>query len=144
VIAAYDYLAAIGAVDRERIGVCGASYGAYLAALLTAHRGIARLALRAPSLARDNDFPSMRETKSSKGKVPRGFDSVEVLRHYAGEVLILESEKDEIIPKSYISTYLGCCQRVSHQIIPGATHALTNPKWDEVFVSAITRWFERL
>jgi cephalosporin-C deacetylase-like acetyl esterase len=36
VIAAFDFLASHPAVDRTRIGVCGASYGAYLAALLTA------------------------------------------------------------------------------------------------------------
>jgi dipeptidyl aminopeptidase/acylaminoacyl peptidase len=47
VVAAFDFLASHPAVDRTRIGVCGASYGAYLAALLTAHRNFRSLILRA-------------------------------------------------------------------------------------------------
>jgi dienelactone hydrolase len=129
VVAAYDYLASQGTVDAKRVGVCGASYGGYLSALLTAHRAVRRLILRAPSLAE---------------YAPEGPDSLDVLGRYAGEVLIVESEKDEVIPARTIAAYVNACTHAQHQVIPGAAHALTNPTWDDVFVRAIVNWFASL
>lgn len=144
VVAAYDRLASHAAVDRTRIGVCGASYGGYLAALLTGHRAVKRLILRAPSLHQDVDFPSRKPRASPCDKAPEGFDSLEVVSHYVGEVLILESEKDDVVPASHIAAYLRACSRAKHQVIPGATHALTDPIWDKVFIGAIVNWFGAL
>jgi pimeloyl-ACP methyl ester carboxylesterase len=141
VVAAYDYLASHARVDSKRVGVCGASYGGYLGALLTAHRAVKRLILRAPSLVKDIALPTLKERPSTSKEAPEGFDSLAVLRRYSGKVLILESEKDEVIPKSHIAAYLRACPHAQHQVIPEATHALTNPKWDEAFVNAIVYWF---
>jgi len=144
VIAAYDRLASHEAVDPSRVGVCGASYGGYLAALLTDHRAVKRLILRAPSLASDVNFPTQRGSSSVSAPVPDGFDSLKILARYVGELLIIESEKDEVIPPSYIAAYLRACPHAQHEMIPGATHALTSPSWDEVFVNSIVRWFRDL
>jgi pimeloyl-ACP methyl ester carboxylesterase len=144
VVAAYDCLASHAAVDRTRIGACGASYGGYLAALLTGHRAVKRLILRAPSLDQDVDFPSRQRRASPSNEAPEGFDSLKVLSRYVGEVLILESEKDDVVPSSHIAAYVRACSRAKHQVIPGATHALTDPIWDKVFVGAIVKWFGSL
>jgi pimeloyl-ACP methyl ester carboxylesterase len=144
IIAAYDYLTSTDDVNSARIGICGASYGAYLAALATASRPVKRLVLRAPSLARDVDFPNLCDRRSAPREVAEQFDSLRILGKYTGEVLVVESEKDEIIPKSQITKYLAACPRVQHQLIPEATHALTNPAWDEVFIAAIENWFKYL
>lgn len=144
VVAAYDYLASHGAVGKTRVGVCGASYGGYLAALLTAHRDVKRLILRAPSLARDIDFPAQHQRAMPRTGAPKEFDSIGILNQYVGGVLIIESEKDEVIPESHIAAYVRARSNIQHQVIPEATHALTNPKWDEVFVTAIITWFEGL
>jgi uncharacterized protein len=56
VIAVTDALVGQVAVDPNRLGVCGASYGAYLAALLRAERPVQRLLLRAPALYGDDVF----------------------------------------------------------------------------------------
>ncbi len=134
----------IEAVDRAKVGVCGASYGGYLAALVTAHREVRRLLLRAPSLAGDVDFPGRRREPSVSAEAPDGFDSLEILARYGGEVLVIESGQDEIIPMSHIAAYLRACSHAQHQVIPEAMHALTDPSWDEVFVKAIVRWFRDL
>src|SRR6266849_5516812 len=144
VVAAFDHLASHEAVDRAKVGVCGASYGGYLAALVTAHREVRRLLLRAPSLAGDVDFPGRRREPSVSAEAPDGFDSLEILARYGGEVLIIESGQDEIIPMSHIAAYLRACSHAQHQVIPEAMHALTDPSWDEVFVKAIVRWFRDL
>jgi uncharacterized protein len=142
VVAAYNQLASHPSVDRTRLGVCGASYGAYLCALLTSRRSVKRLILRAPALAGDVRFPSDRHAASSAP--PDGFDSLQLLARYGGEVLIVESEKDEVIPRTHIAAHLHACPRAQHEVIPGATHALTDPGWDALFVASIVRWFRDL
>src|SRR3984893_254573 len=136
VIASYDYLAALETTDPARIGGCGASYGAYLTALLSADRSLERLLLRAPALASNVDFPASSSpfTSSELRDEPEAFDSLAVLSRYTGEVLVLESELDERIPHSQIVAYLRACRRSEHEVIPGATHALTAPVWNEAFV----------
>jgi uncharacterized protein len=145
VIAAFDYLIRHKDVDRSSVGVCGASYGAYLAALLTARRDIKRLILRAPSLAMDVNFPNREGRSSTPGQVPDGFDSLRILSGYPGEVLIIESERDEVIPKSHIAAYQRACSHPQHEVIPGATHGISaNADWEKAFVLFIVWWFRDL
>jgi esterase/lipase len=56
VLAAYDFLASQSSVDSDSIAVVGASYGGYLAALLTAMRPVKWLALCAPALYKDSEW----------------------------------------------------------------------------------------
>lgn len=140
-IAAFDYLASCAAVDRTRIGVCGASYGGYLAALLTVQRYVRRLVLRAPSLAVDHALPS-RAPAAPDAQCE--LDSLKALSGYSGEILIVQSERDEVIPESYISAYLRASHRAQKEVIPDATHALTNPAWDRVFIRYIVDWFRNM
>jgi uncharacterized protein len=139
VIAAFDLLASHPAVDRTRIGVCGASYGAYLAALLTAHRNFRRLILRAPSLVIDNDSPN---PYTAQAEAKYELDSLKTLAAYGGRTLILQSEKDEVIPESYIVAYLGANSQVKLEVIPEALHALINPVWNREFIRHIVKWFK--
>ena len=55
-LAAFDCLATHEAVDPERVGLVGSSYGGYLAALLVSERKVRWLALEAPALYKDGDF----------------------------------------------------------------------------------------
>ena len=138
VIAAYDYLASNPLVDRKRTGVCGASYGGYLAALLTPHRYMRRLILRAPSLAVDHDLSN---PMSATPDAQYEFDSLKALAGYSGEILIIQSELDEVIPESHISAYLRSNRHARKVVIPEAMHALTNPAWDKQFIRYIVDWF---
>jgi len=138
VVAAYDFLCTWAGVDCDRIGVCGASYGAYLAALLTKKRPhCQRLALRAPSLMNDIDPPLPADAQSE-------FDSLAALRQYTGEVLVIESERDEVIPPSYIALYLNSCAHGQRVVIPEAAHSLTDTRWNEIFTKFIVDWMRRL
>jgi dienelactone hydrolase len=143
VIAAYDYLAALDTTDPARIGACGASYGAYLTALLSADRPLKRLLLRAPALASDVHFPAS-GTSSRPRNESEAFDSLAAISRYTGQVLVLESELDCRIPHSHITAYLKACQRAEHEVIPGARHTLDDPAWNEAFIQAIIRWFRDL
>ena len=146
VISGYDFLVSHQTVDPTRVGVCGASYGGLLAILLTGSRHVKRLLLRAPSL------DGYAASKAGRGEpVSAQFsqttekrDGVAVLARYEGPVLIVESEKDEVIPHAGIEAYLRSSPGSQHQVIPNATHALTDPVWDAAFVASITSWFKDL
>lgn len=138
VIAGYDYLATLPPASNARIGVCGASYGGYLAAVLTAHRSVKRLIMRATPLASG--------VASTLGLPPSHSlpDSLGILSRYTGDTLIVESELDCVVPHDHIAAYLASNSKAQHMVIPGATHALTDPAWDNMFVGRIIEWFRGL
>jgi uncharacterized protein len=143
VIAAYDYVAAQDTTNPTRIGACGASYGAYLAALLSGRRPVKRLLLRAPALASDIDTRSPWQS-DAQDSGSGTLDSLSALSPYNGPVLIVESGRDCRIPHSNIVAYLNACRHAEHNVIPEAKHALSDPAWNAAFVQAIIRWFSDL
>jgi pimeloyl-ACP methyl ester carboxylesterase len=124
VIAAYDWLRAAANVDRDRIGVCGASYGGHLACLLLGSRQVKRLLLRAPAQPSE--------------------DALRNLRAFEGSTLILESGADEIVPQAIIEKYRTAASTSKHVVIPGATHVLDREEWRMAFISEIIDWFKDL
>lgn len=141
VCSAYDLLISETSVDSSRIGLSGASYGGYLATLTTPLRPVKRMVLRAPALYDDTlfdrpmgDWPTRRPVKN----VSRMTDA---LRSFSGAVLVLESEFDEVISHATIEEYVAACRHGRHELIPGAKHALTIPRWDEAFVEHLLDWF---
>ena len=138
IIAGYDHLAKLPPASSARIGVCGSSYGAYLAALLTEHRSVKRLVLRAPPLA--SGMAAILGLASPHG-LP---DSLAILSRYTGDTLIIESELDVVVPHDHVAAYLASKSKAHHMVIPGATHALTDPAWDKIFVGGTIEWFRGL
>lgn len=113
VIAAYDVLARHPSVDPAAIAVVGSSYGGYLAAILSSLRPMRWLALRVPALYKDEDWavPKRRLDREELATYRRGtFRAAEnrALRACAafqGDVLIVESEHDDIVPHPVITNY---------------------------------------
>lgn len=140
---AFDYLAGREEVDGGRIGLCGASYGGYLAALFVAERPVKRLLLRAPAVYADDDvdMPIGQRPGARPGRPSRVvFDR---LHAFPGEVLVVESELDTVIPRSLIDRYAGSTPRAQRAVIHGAGHAL-EPKFERAFVELICAWFRGL
>lgn len=142
VIAAYDVLASAQAVDR--IGVCAASYGAYLSCLLLAERPIRRLLLRAPALYIDAEGPDPTGGRQHLRELIDANPALSNLRNFDGRALVLESERDEVISQRSIEAYVHAARRGTHHILKGATHALVQEKWNAAFVNEILAWFEGL
>jgi pimeloyl-ACP methyl ester carboxylesterase len=141
VVAAYDYLTTTCAGDPSTIGVCGASYGAYLAALLTTRRPVERLLLRAPAIAEDVVFPARDTRTYALTPADNAFDSLVALSRFQGPVLIVESEFDERISHSQIIRHLEACPQAEHEVISGAKHKLDQPEWNAAFSQLIIRFF---
>jgi pimeloyl-ACP methyl ester carboxylesterase len=143
-IAAFDYLAASSSVDDRRIGVCGASYGGYLAASLIEHRPVKGLLLRAPALYADSALDLAAEARRPEPDAPHGAIPLRNLSDFDRPTLIVESEKDEVIPRSVIDSYLDASPSPSHAVLKHARHALTDPRWDEAFIQLLVEWSRAL
>lgn len=141
--AAFDFL--LAAIPPHtpagpKVGVCGSSYGGYLSALLPSVREVWRILLRAPALYPDTLFD-----------VPLGQPRSSVATHsnmvsssasqFRGRMLIVESEKDTVIPHDVIRQYLEEFERSQHDTIAGAAHALERTEHKEKFIELILRWF---
>lgn len=143
-IVAYDALAAHDGVDPSRIGVCGASYGGYLAALLTGQRPVASLLVRAPALYPDAAFdvpPVQRKTElvANADALP-----LRNLAEFSGPVLVVESEHDEVIPHEVVEAYVRSRAGIRHETIPGAAHAMSEPSWNREYLALILEWARAL
>jgi pimeloyl-ACP methyl ester carboxylesterase len=143
VIAAYDVLASRPDVAAARIGVCAASYGAYLSVLLTRDRPVAGLLLRAPALYPDGslDVPLGSRTRGD-GRSARGF--FDQFAGLACPVLVVESENDEVIGPEVIRAYLDALPTAEHRVLRGAGHALTDPAWRAAFQQMVLDFFADL
>jgi pimeloyl-ACP methyl ester carboxylesterase len=135
-VAAYDLLVAERDVDARRVAVVAASYGAFLASLLTARRPVGRLVLRAPALYDDADIDVPGASRTALDEPPRTSAALDALRRFQGPVLIVESERDETITARTIAAYRDACALGEHFLIAGAGHELSQPEWREAFLRA--------
>jgi len=143
VVAAHDQLVGVPGVDPERIGVCGASYGAYLSVLLTAMRPVDRLLLRAPALYADDCFDRVLGQRRF-GDPDTAPTPLAHLSLYRGPVAIVESANDEVIDHAIIAAYLDALPGAAHVVQPGAGHALTEPAWRRDFQRIVVDFFAGL
>jgi uncharacterized protein len=155
VLAAYDLLAAHDWVDRDAIAVIGSSYGGYLAAILTSLRPVDWLVLRVPALYRDSDW------KKPKAKIDRQTlnayrdlylepDDNRALRacaKFQGDALIVESELDTVVAHPAVASYSAAFRRahsLSHRILDGADHGLTDAGCREAYYRIVSRWMSEM
>jgi pimeloyl-ACP methyl ester carboxylesterase len=143
VVAAHDALSAVPGVDPARIGVCAASYGAYLAVLLSALRPVARMLLRAPALYADDCF-DLGLAQRRPGDPTTAATPLAHLALFAGPVTLVESEHDEVIGHEIIAAYLAARPGTAHVIQQDARHALTDPAWRAQFQRIAVDFFAGL
>jgi uncharacterized protein len=156
VTAAYDLLARVPGVDRQCIAVVGASYGAYLGALLLYLRPVRMLSLRAPALYKDDDW----EVPKRKLHVDPDFAAYRRLAlraednralgacaQFFGDALIVESEHDEIIPHPAVANYISAlanAHSLTYRVIEGADHGLTREEWELAYTELLVGWLSEM
>jgi pimeloyl-ACP methyl ester carboxylesterase len=150
-LAAYDKLVSHRLVDRSAIAVVGSSYGGYLATILSSLRPVRWLALRVPALYRDEDWALPKEQLKKYGLAAYRRGSVSPDKNRAlgacaafkGDVLIVESEHDDIIPHPVIENYLVAFRNahsLTYRVIEGADHALSEAPWQQAYTSHLVNW----
>jgi uncharacterized protein len=153
-LTALDRLISEEGVDSRRIGVVGSSYGGYLAALLTGKRDVRWLGLRAPALYKDEGFERPKRQLNQdpdlhafrRRPVPAEDNlALQCGTRFQGDVLLVESEHDTVIPHQVLANYLKAFHRVrsrTHHLIRDAEHALDNPAHRREYEHVLFEWFK--
>ncbi|MEO8738676.1 MAG: alpha/beta fold hydrolase [Casimicrobiaceae bacterium] len=156
VTAAYELLARHPGVDPTRIAVVGSSYGGYLAAILCATASVQWLALRSPALYRDADWrlPKAQLTQHQglgayRLEVVRSAESraLQACAQFLGDVLMVESEQDLIVPHQVIANYRTACSQarsVTYRVIAGADHGLSTEPAQSAYSELLVSWIKAM
>ena len=151
VIAAYDVLASRPGLDPSSIAVVGSSYGGYLAAILSAERPVRWLTLRVPALYKDEDWALPKQELKKFGLAafrqghvrPQDNRALAACAEFEGDVLIVESERDAIIPHPVIANYIAAFEQahsLTYRVIEGADHGLSEERWQQAYTSLLLNW----
>lgn len=157
VLVAYDSFTNVKGVDNENISVVGNSFGGYLATLLSAKRKVKHVALRVPA-----DYPNDVFNKSKKQT--SGSDNpailawrkqtrnscetfaLEAIANFSGEILIIESGKDDVIPHETVQNYSNAVKdksKLTHKVIEGAPHSIKEGPFRNEVEKILIDWFNK-
>lgn len=148
---AYEYLTHFKEVNPEKIGIIGSSYGAYLSAVATNYLNFEWLILRVPALYFDDGFSTptaelIRKDKdafTTSGLTPKNSLALKGVANFLGEILIIESEKDKVIPHEVIENYLNDVkdkQRLTYALMKDTAHSLDTRKQEEEYIDIMRMW----
>ena len=154
-LAAYDFVASLPEVDKEKISVVGSSYGGYLSALIAGKRSLDSLVLRVPAIYRNDtmDMPKVEEIdeerKLYKQSVLSSMDNfaLDAIHKFSSRLLLIESEKDEILPHQIAENYrnaIGNPKIYKDIVMKDADHSLTQEKWRKEYIDILVDWFSKL
>ena len=155
VVAAYDRLIAHPLVDPAAIAVVGSSYGGYLAAALTGVRDVRWLGMRVPALYQDEDWLVPKQELRDHGLEAFRLRPVSANKNRAlsacaafkGDVLVVKSGSDEIIPDQVTRDYLaalGNVRSLTYRVIEQADHALSEQPWQHAYASLLLGWLNEM
>lgn len=154
-LAAYDLLVGHPAVDASSVAVVGSSYGGYLATVLSALRPVRWMALRAPALYKDEDWlvPKQQLDRQELARYramklpPDANRALAASAVFEGDVLLVESEMDHIVPHPVIENYRGAflhTRSMTYRMIAAADHALAKPEWSEAYTGILVNWMKEM
>ncbi len=156
VIAAYDYLLKIEGVDKESVNVVGSSFGGYLVALLSEKRKVNNFVLRVPVDYPNTDFDKSKFIRSGTEspvifawrklyKKPDETFALKAINKFNGEILIIESEQDDIVPHETIENYIDAIKdksKLTHVLMKGAPHSIKPGKFRDEVTMILVDWFK--
>lgn len=154
--AAYDLLAGRRYVDPEAIAVIGSSYGGYLGTILTTMRPVRWLGLRAPALYMDSgwDLPKLQLRKDQdlvnyrRNIVPpEGNRALQACQAFRGDMLLIESEFDNMIPASVLASYRQASTQtrsLTYRQIKNADHGLTTEDGQRAYSTVLLGWLKEM
>lgn len=151
IVAAYDMLVQHPAIDTSAIAVVGTSYGAYLSAILTTVRPVKWLSMRVPSLYRDAEWTVPKKQLNREDLAvyrgspvtPEENRALAACAQFKGDVLIVESEHDHLVPHATIMSYRAAFRNshsLTHRIIDNADHALSEESCQQAYTAVLLNW----
>ena len=155
-LAAYDWFVSQRSVEPSAIAVVGISYGGYLATLLTALRPVRWLALRAPALYKDADWTKPKlalhadpDLNAYRQRVINWNENraLTACAAFRGDVLMVESEGDKVIPHRVIENYVAAfsgTRSMTSRVITGADHGLSLKRWQQMYTALLVNWLTEM
>jgi len=156
VVAAYDLLARRPGVDGSRIALVGSSYGAYLGAIATSLRPVRWLSLRAPAIYKDAEWdrpkrelhrdPDFIEFRLRTHR-PSENRALQACADFRGDVLIVESCDDRIVPHAVVASYVAAltnARSLTYRAIEGADHGLSAEQWKQAYGVLVMTWLAEM
>jgi len=155
VLAAFDYLVNVEGADKKNISAVGSSFGGYLVTLLTRKRNISRLVLRVPAEYPNEDFEKSK-MQTSGGEDPAVYAwrnqpkksnetfSLEAISNFKGKVLIIESEKDDVVPHQVMENYINAVKdksKLTHVVMKNAPHSIKEGPFRDEVKKILVAWF---
>ncbi|MEK1904503.1 MAG: alpha/beta fold hydrolase [Pseudomonas sp.] len=155
IVAAYDQLVNHPSIDSEKIAVIGSSYGGYLSAILSTVRPVKWLALRVPALYWDGEWSRPKYLLDRERLAlyrsmpcePSHNRALAACAEFTGDVLLVESEHDDYVPHTTLMSYRAAFEKahsLTHRIVDGADHALSNDSDQKAYTSILTSWISEM
>lgn len=151
-----DYLVKVEGADKENLSAVGSSFGGYLVTLLTRKRNISRLVLRVPAEYPNEDFEKSK-MQTSGGEDPAVFAwrnqhkksnetfSLEAISIFKRKVLVIESEKDDVVPHQVIENYINAMKdksKLTHIVMKNAPHSIKEGPFRDEVEKILVDWFK--
>ncbi len=158
VLGAYDYFVDIKGVDRKNINVIGSSFGSYLGTLLTTERNVKSLVLRVPADYPNNFFNKSKMETSGilypsiiawRKLIKNSIDTfaLRAISNFNGDVLIIESERDEVVFHETIQNYINAIKdknKLTHVVIKNAPHSIKAGPFKDEVEKILADWFKNI
>lgn len=146
-----DYSNLDRSVAGGPIAVLGFSFGAYIGACVTATRPVQCLVLRSPALYPDQDWNLPKDDLDKRDMAEYRQQTHEASSNaalkacsgFGGDVLLIDSQQDRIIPLPVISSYeraFDHANSVTRYTIKEADHQLTTSAWQIEYHDVALRW----
>jgi uncharacterized protein len=156
VIAAYDYLSKIKGVDIENISAVGSSFGGYLVSLLSQKKDVKNLVLRVPADYSNTDFEKIKYVQDVKElaaiiewrKIPKKANetyALNAINRFSGNVLIIESEYDDMVPHQTIQNYINAVvnkEKLTYVLMKDAPHSIKEGIFRDEVTRILVDWFK--
>lgn len=154
-IAAYDYFSNVKGVDKDNINIVGSSFGSYLGSILTSKRKVKNIVLRVPADYTNDTFEKSKMGNAGENNkiynwrlLSKKYNDVfayKTLHEFNGNILIIESEKDTIVPHQSIQNYINAVKnktKLTHIVVKGAPHSIKPGPYKNEVTKIIVKWFE--
>ncbi len=135
-------------IDRNRLGICGSSYGGFLAALISLDYNFKSMILSVPASFPPSSMSLKQGTFISEILKTEGFEgslSYERIKEFKGKLLMIKAENDEVIVPGMAEKYLEVANSASLKeefILKDSSHHISgNPVVKKQLQDKIIEWF---